>query len=193
MNPDEMLIGAKLRKLRQRRGLTQKELAKAAGVGESALRSYELGDRRPKPRQLQKIALALKVRPEALGSIVAMSDMEIIYTLFEFEEQGYLEPSVTDNTPTLASRNSAIRRTLREWTKKRAALDSGEIDQDEYDEWKSAFNPHPMMDDSGNSCADPYTGIMADFRDNERVGRTLCQSPFRDDLLDELNDALGNN
>lgn len=41
------LYSRKIKKLREKRQLTQKQLAELSGISESALRSYELGDRKP--------------------------------------------------------------------------------------------------------------------------------------------------
>lgn len=41
------IYSRKIKKLREKRQLTQKQLAALSGISESALRSYELGDRKP--------------------------------------------------------------------------------------------------------------------------------------------------
>ena len=56
------LYSRKIKKLREKRRLTQKQLAELSGISESALRSYELGDRKPKKEVLEHIAKALRVR-----------------------------------------------------------------------------------------------------------------------------------
>lgn len=43
-NRKNRLLGKSIRKIRMRRNMTQRELANAAGLVESALRSYELGE-----------------------------------------------------------------------------------------------------------------------------------------------------
>lgn len=49
----QRLLGKSIRRIRMRRNMTQRELANAIeGTGESALRSYELGERSPKCRML---------------------------------------------------------------------------------------------------------------------------------------------
>ena len=58
-----VLLGKSIRRIRMRRNMTQRELANAAGLGESALRSYELGERSPKQNTLERIAKALDVAP----------------------------------------------------------------------------------------------------------------------------------
>ena len=62
------LYSHKIKKLREKRQLTQKQLASLSGISESALRSYELGDRKPKKEVLERIAMALRVRPEYLSA-----------------------------------------------------------------------------------------------------------------------------
>ena len=62
-NRKNRLLGKSIRKIRMRRNMTQRELANAAGLGESAFRSYELGERSPKQNTLERIAKALDVAP----------------------------------------------------------------------------------------------------------------------------------
>ena len=71
------LMGKRIRDLRQRRGLTQRELAELSGLSESALRSYELGDRFPKERHLDRIARALRVRPEVFEDHDEMTSVDL--------------------------------------------------------------------------------------------------------------------
>ena len=59
-----VLLGKSIREIRLRRGLTQREVSEAiGGISESALRSYELGERSPKQDALERIAKALDVAP----------------------------------------------------------------------------------------------------------------------------------
>lgn len=62
----EYRLAKKLRRLRAQRGLTQKEVAKVAGIDESTVRNYELARRVPDPEQVRGLATALEVMPEAL-------------------------------------------------------------------------------------------------------------------------------
>ena len=56
-----MSVGEKIRTARKKAGLTQEELARAAGVATITIRQYELGKRQPRLEQLELIANALKV------------------------------------------------------------------------------------------------------------------------------------
>lgn len=53
-----------IKKLRSKKRHTQKELAQLSGISESALRSYELSARKPKPEAQERIVMALRVRLE---------------------------------------------------------------------------------------------------------------------------------
>lgn len=66
-NRKQRLLGKSIRRIRMRRNMTQRELANAAGLGESALRSYELGERSPKQNTLERIAETLDVAPGMAG------------------------------------------------------------------------------------------------------------------------------
>lgn len=59
---------ATLRELRERRIVTQFELARLSGVGRTTIAAIETGrrKRRPHPSTLGKLAKALKVKPEEI-------------------------------------------------------------------------------------------------------------------------------
>lgn len=61
-----MTVGENIRRIRQERGLTQKQLGELVGASEAYIRAYESGRRNPKPSSLEKIANALAVNPEVL-------------------------------------------------------------------------------------------------------------------------------
>ena len=64
----EATIGKSLRELRQRRGMTQAEMAKTLGINQSRISEYERGDLRVPGAVIVRIANALKVSTdEALG------------------------------------------------------------------------------------------------------------------------------
>lgn len=61
-----MTIGENIRRIRQMRGVSVKDLAEMIGVSANYLRQYENGQRSPKRDGIERIAKALNVNPEVL-------------------------------------------------------------------------------------------------------------------------------
>lgn len=61
-------IGEQIKLFRREKGLTQKQLADACGMADSAIRKYESGNVRPKMATVSRIAKALGVEPLELTS-----------------------------------------------------------------------------------------------------------------------------
>lgn len=59
-------LGAEVRGIRSKRGMTQDDLAKAAGIGKRTLVRIEQGERPMDMRQLYQICLALRIKPSTL-------------------------------------------------------------------------------------------------------------------------------
>ena len=84
-----MQTGEKIKRIRQYRGLTQKELAVAIGLKETAanrITQYEIGYRVPKKDTLDKMATALNCNPMALYDVSGQTAEEILQILFWLEE-----------------------------------------------------------------------------------------------------------
>lgn len=64
-----MTVAENIKRIRKKKGLTQKQLGKKCGMAESTLRQYELGYRHPKIETIQKIANALGCSLVALTGI----------------------------------------------------------------------------------------------------------------------------
>ena len=61
-----MTVGENIRRIRQERGLTLKQLGDMVGVSEAYIRAYESGRRNPKIKSLEALAQALAVNVEVL-------------------------------------------------------------------------------------------------------------------------------
>jgi len=57
--------GTAIRELRQRAGLTQRELAELSGVAQPNIAAYENGSRRPSAAMLERLTAAAKPRPSS--------------------------------------------------------------------------------------------------------------------------------
>lgn len=92
-NRKNRLLGKSIRKIRMRRNMTQRELANAIdGISESALRSYELGERCPKQNTLERIAEALDVAPACFDAYGIEHYHELMHVLFLLEDRFGIEP-----------------------------------------------------------------------------------------------------
>ena len=85
-----MTTGEKIKRIRQHRKMTQKELGEAIGLGATGanrIAQYEMGYRVPKKPLLQKMAEAMHVSPMALaeGGNGAATDM--LEQLFWLDEE----------------------------------------------------------------------------------------------------------
>ena len=60
-----------IRELRQRKLLSQRELAEKAGVSETTIVKLEMGATKPQPRTLRKIAEALGIETEQMADLMA--------------------------------------------------------------------------------------------------------------------------
>ena len=92
-----MTVGENIRRIRQERGLTLKQLGELVGVSESYIRAYESGRRNPKLKSLEALAQALAVNVEVLTNsdfdgIKAMHRLFQVFRqydghLFEYQDQ----------------------------------------------------------------------------------------------------------
>lgn len=139
------LYSHKIKKIREKRQLTQKQLAELIGISGSAMRSYELGDRKPKKEVLERIAMALGVRSECLSVLEFGPSMEFFYALLENDElYGYTITEINDR-PAITGRLIAVGVTfdgfLGDWGKMKKKLDAKEITREEYENWKQIYDP----------------------------------------------------
>ena len=154
------LYSRKIKKLREKRQLTQKQLASLSGISESALRSYELGDRKPKKEVLERIAMGLRVRPEYLSAPEFGPSMEFFYAMLENDElYGYTiteingRPAITGGLMTVGMTFDGF---LRDWNKMKKKLDAKEITREEYEDWKQTYDPGTWMNTPDGKS--PWTG-----------------------------------
>lgn len=149
MRPEEIdrkQVGMRIRKLRGRRHLTQKELAEKAGLSESALRSYELGYRHPKDSRIKLIAQALEVHPEVFVDCRIRTSQEVIHLLFNLEENYGIVLIDGQAAVKGTGKHPEIVKALLDWSEAHSKLESGEISQNEYGIWKDSYSPYTPVD-----------------------------------------------
>lgn len=136
-NRKKQLLGKSIRNVRMRRNMTQRALAKATdGVSESALRSYELGERSPKQDALERIAKALDVAPACFDTYGIEHYHELMHALFLLEDRFGIEPCADGN---IRLTDETIRSCVCTWWSWKEFLKEGKITREEYENRKDSF------------------------------------------------------
>ena len=132
-----VLLGKSIREIRLRRGLTQREVSEAiGGISESALRSYELGERRPKQNTLERIAETLDVAPACFDTYGIERYDELVHALFLLEDRFGIEPCADGS---IRFTDEAIQSCVCTWRDWKEFLEKGKITREEYDNRKDSF------------------------------------------------------
>ena len=139
-----MDVGKKIKRFRTALGLSQKELAQRAGMSEPAIRNYELGNRTPSEKQLEKIAGALGVSIYAISDPHLESYDGMLHALFYLEDEYGIIPQEIDGQVYLAvedknAASRAVSKMLGSWNSEFEKLKSDEITKEEYDMWRYSY------------------------------------------------------
>lgn len=140
-----MSINERIRFLRKLRGLTRKNLGMKVGFPEKSaeprIAQYELGIRTPKSDMTAALASALEVSPQALTVSNIDTLTGVAHTLFALEDiygltvdlngTVCLKPDIRKNL-----RAVELSRFLDAWRQEADKLQAGEINQEEYDQWR---------------------------------------------------------
>lgn len=128
------MIGKRIRFIRKKRNMTMKYLGMAVGLPESSadirISQYESGTRTPKNDLLFKIANELGVSPDALAVPDLDSIVGVMHTLFVVEDLYHFRFVLID------SESETLNKTIGEWQRKYQEYVKGEIDRDQYDNWR---------------------------------------------------------
>lgn len=133
-------MGSQIRRIRQMRGLTQKQLGVAVCFDEKTasvrIAQYESGTRTPKESVIKALAVALGVHPAVLHVPDIRNGIGLIQTLFALEDLYGLHVCSHDGTICLTSENEELTEMMTDWAEKSELLKSGKIGKEEYDNWR---------------------------------------------------------
>ena len=118
-----MTIGERIKFYREKRGFSQSELAKIAGIPLGTFQKYEIDYRNPKKETLEKIAFALNVSPntfldvksETIGDIAALFFNLAHETKISFHGTKDSAGKYDINTLTFSLESPFIKSYLRDW------------------------------------------------------------------------------
>lgn len=157
-----MAIGERIHFFRSKRGMTMKQLGQAVGFPENSadvrLAQYEAGARTPKADLTAVFAATLDVSPEALAVPDIDSYIGLMHTLFCLEDRYGLVIDEQDGEPVLRVDSPKgkdaveLHEMLSAWAEQSRKLKSGEITQEEYDDWRYYY---PKHDASGGWAKTP--------------------------------------
>lgn len=139
-----MAIGNKIKRIRNLRGLTQKEFGRLIGFDEKTadvrVAQYESGTRTPKADLLRKMAEILDVNICYLSEPSLYSAEEIMFALFELDDNYPIKILATPNEKHSVCFDSVLMDGfLAEWQIRKQELEDGIITPEEYLEWKMNF------------------------------------------------------
>lgn len=139
-----MAIGNKIKRIRNLRGLTQKEFGRLIGFDEKTadvrVAQYESGTRTPKADLLRKMAEMLDVNICYLSEPSLYSAEEIMFALFELDDNYPIKILDTPNEKHSVCFDSVLMDGfLAEWQIRKQELADGIITPEEYLEWKMNF------------------------------------------------------
>ena len=139
-----MSVGERIRKFRVKRGLLQKQLAQKCRMSESAIRNYELDNRTPNEKALEVISGSLGVSPYAMADPSLDNEHAAMHTLFRFEElYGFKIDKIDGQVCLIPTSSNAISKSIKsrlsDWYKVSEQLSSGDITEEDYQEWKDSY------------------------------------------------------
>lgn len=150
------IIGDKIHRIRDFRGMTQKQLGMAVGFDEKSadvrIAQYESGTRTPKQALVEQLAEVLDVNPRFLADDEILGAEGVMMMLFELDE--HYPISIENCTDGDGNHRKAIcfgsvlmNDFFTEWQRRKKDLADGKISKAEYTEWK--LNWPKTTDDCG--------------------------------------------
>lgn len=142
-------IGNRIRRIREEREMTRSELGTLVGFDQNRIQQYENGARKPKFNLLKDFAQALGVSSLSLMDPVLTSDIEIMYALFELEEEHGLNlVEINDQIYMMFKNSNPINSYINKWyevreniktRKSSASQKEAKTLEQEYCNWKHNF------------------------------------------------------
>ena len=194
-----MTLGDKIRRFRNLKGWTQKDLGKAVGfsasTADSRIRKYENDVMAPKNDIRQKLAEQLDVDISALSDISIQSLEDVMHILFFFEEELGMKIDRDEEKTTLTFDNTnkdidtmdTLSSYLYAWYTKNKSINQNDHASDvEYKKWKGRF-PRDLNDywkDQFDKLDNMYSPLIS------KIGDTLSPIKKRSDFLIQIRSMI---
>ena len=144
-----MAIGNRISFFRKRKGMTQKHLGQILGYPEKSadvrIAQYESGKRTPKEESIKELAAILDISPLAISNLEVDSYNGLMHTLFIIEDQYGIKIGEMNGDPCFFLDRShpqypLLFDRLSDWKEIRVKLKSGEISEEEYNQWRYKYS-----------------------------------------------------
>ena len=174
-----MSITGKIYKHRKRLGMKQAELAEKTGLSESAIRSYELGNRVPKPAHREVIAQALGINPKTLDDFYGEDVDATIQCLMDMEANDMIRPVLIDGIAYLMPMQVDMETGVQEWAEKQLEYAFQDLDDEDYATWKDSYKQAGAQKRAAINAANAHF----DFRKahSKRLDEELGKLPVEGD------------
>jgi len=142
-----MITGKRIKRIRNLRGMTQKELGSKAGFTnencDARIGQYESGARTPKQNIRNRLAEALKVGVAAISEPSVDSDIDVMHALFMLDDiynLRILKTDIGDLCIMVTPNNATLYENMADWEYIQREYDKGAMTRDEYEDWKYNYN-----------------------------------------------------
>lgn len=142
-----MNTGRNIKKIREFRGMTQKEMGIALGFDEASaspqMAQYEGEYRVPREKMLNKMAEVLQVDPRSIATPTGYTEGDMIYRVFMLEEffpEMELEKNPQTGELMINLHNKILNNFFMRWDWFKANKKKGYIEEEEYKRWKYQMN-----------------------------------------------------
>ena len=142
-----MTIGEKIKKARQLRGWTQKQLASILELPVSRIQQYESNVRSPKNSQLKEFTKALGVSFEYLKNHNLDSYNDIKHVLLELEDTFGLNITKNNDSYVLEFKDIELSDFLKQWYAAKTTSNNSTQSLKDYELWKATY-PEPFAKES---------------------------------------------
>lgn len=149
-----MAFGKRIRFFRNKKGMKQKELGELLGfLGKTSdvrIAQYETEARTPKPDLIKEMAQIFDVSPRAINVPDIDTYLGLMHTLFALEDMygikiGEINGEICLRLDRERKEYLSLFSSFHAWQQMAAKLESGEISQKEYDDWRYKY---PELDTS---------------------------------------------
>ena len=136
---DDQTSGMKIRRIREQKNITIKDLAEKSQIGKSTIAYYESGALQMSDEKRQAIAEALGVSEYVLKDHSLETAKDIVACLFDMEDAGVIVPMLKGGSIDIHVRIPGVAGAVKLWREQRDRWMIGEISDAAYQEWKDCF------------------------------------------------------